>query len=101
MPAPPVYLDVDPATLHLPTSRWSGADPWRFQQQIIRFGASTVGMPPPLVRRGADGGLVVYNGVTRATRIAKLAPGTLIRVELTTTIRSPVASWPTIGDMLP
>jgi hypothetical protein len=33
-------------------------------------------MPPLIVYEGADGVLVVYNRVTRATRIAKLAPGT-------------------------
>ena len=39
-------------------------------------------MPPPWVDEGSDGVLMLYNGVTRATRIAKLAPGVLIRVEV-------------------
>jgi hypothetical protein len=42
-----------------------------------------------------------YNGVTRATRIAKLAPGTLIRVEVAGTLRRPVAQLPKVGDFLP
>jgi len=45
--------------------------------------------------------LVLYNGVTRATRIAKLAPGTLIRVEVIGTLPRAFASEPKIGDLLP
>jgi hypothetical protein len=44
---------------------------------------------------------MLYNGVTRATRIAKLAPGTLIRIEVVDTLRSPVGHLPTIGELLP
>ena len=72
---PLLFLDVDPRTLHVPPSRLSGADPFKLQQQIARFGAGTAGMPPPWVYRGSDGALLIYNGVTRATRIARLAPG--------------------------
>jgi hypothetical protein len=60
-----------------------------------------VGMPPVEVREASDGVLVVYNGVTRATRIAKLSPGTLIKVEVTGRFSYPFASEPTIEDMLP
>jgi len=42
-------LDVDPRTLHVPPSRLSGADPFKLQRQIARFGASTAGMPAPWV----------------------------------------------------
>ena len=35
----------------------------------------------------SDGVLVLYNGVTRATRSAKLAPGTLIRVQVVGRLR--------------
>ncbi len=58
-------------------------------------------MPPPWVYEGSDGTLVVYNGVTRATRIAKLAPGTVIRVEVIGKLPKAFASDPTIGDLLP
>ena len=44
---------------------------------------------------------MLFNGVTRATRIAKLSPGTLIRVEVIDTLRTPVAGLPTIGELLP
>jgi hypothetical protein len=58
-------------------------------------------MPPPWVYEGIDGVLVLYNGVTRATRLAKLAPGTLIRVEVIGKLPRRYASEPKIGDLLP
>ena len=71
----PEFLDVDPRELHLRPAQASGADPFKLQTQIARFGASTAGMPPPWVYRGSDGTLVIFNGVTRATRVARLASG--------------------------
>jgi hypothetical protein len=94
-------LDVDPRELHLLPSQASGADPFKLQTQIARFGASTDGMPPPWVYRGSDGALVLYNGVTRATRVAKLAPGTLIGVEVVGELKRPVGHYPKVGDTLP
>jgi hypothetical protein len=41
------FRDVDPAELRLPSSRFSGADPYKLQLQIARFGASAAGRPPP------------------------------------------------------
>jgi hypothetical protein len=58
-------------------------------------------MPPPWVYEGSDGVLMLYNGVTRATRIAKLAPGTTIRVEVVGKIAKSFAGEPKIGDVLP
>ena len=49
----------------------------------------------------SDGVLVIYNGVTRATRIAKLAPGTTVRVEVIGKFRRAYAGDPKIGDLLP
>jgi hypothetical protein len=43
---------------------------------------------------------MLYNGVTRAVRIAKLLPGMLIRVEVVGTLRSAVGHLPTIGELL-
>ena len=97
----PVFLDVDPRTLHLPPSARFGADPGKLQRQIARFGRSTTGMPAPWVYRGSDGALVITNGVTRATRVAKLLPGVLIRVEVIGEQKSPVGHYPTVGDRLP
>lgn len=98
---PPEFLDVDPRGLHLLPSQAGGADPFKLQTHIVRFGASTVGMPPPWVYRGSDGALVLYNGVTRATRTAKLAPGTTIRVEVVGRLNQRVGHYPKVGDTLP
>jgi hypothetical protein len=97
----PDFRDVDPRELRLPPSRRQGADPARLQRQISLFGRSADGMPPLWVYEGADGALVVYNGVTRATRIAKLSPGTLIRVEVIGKLPGNCASLPKIGDAFP
>ena len=90
-----------PRELRLPPSRRQGSDPAKLQRQISLFGRSALGMPSPWVYEAADGVLVVYNGVTRATRIAKLSPGLQIRVEIIGTLPRNCASLPTIGDMLP
>jgi hypothetical protein len=97
----PDFRDVDPAELRVPPSRPQGADPAKLQRQIARFGRSMTGMPPPWVYEASDGALVVYNGVTRATRIAKLSPGTLIRMEVVGKLRRSAAGDAKIGDMLP
>jgi hypothetical protein len=89
MPSP-VFLDVDPRTRHLSPSSRYGADPGKLQRQIARFGRSTAGMPAPWVYRGSDGALVISDGVTPATRIAKLLPGILMRVEVIGDQRIPV-----------
>ena len=91
---------VDPAELRLPPSRASGADPYKLQRQIARYGASTVGMPPVLAYEGSDGVLELVDGVTRATRIAKLAPGTPVRVEVLGHYRTPCGPGLRIGDKL-
>lgn len=96
-----VFLDVDPRKLHLPTSRVSGADPVKLQRQIARFGKSTQGMPTLEVSRGSDGELMINDGVTRATRVAKLLLGHLVPVEVIDDLAAPVGHLPTVGDMVP
>jgi hypothetical protein len=98
---PPDFRDVDPRELRLPSSRSTGADPVKLHRQIAQFANSTVGMPPLWVYEAADGVLVVYNGVTRATRVAKLLPGTMVRVEVIGKLRRAYGSSPKIGDVLP
>ncbi len=97
----PEFLDLEPRTLHLPTGRLSGANPVKLHDQMVRFGANTAGMPPVLVYRGSDGALMIYDGVTRATRVARLLPGTTVRVEVMRTLTRPVGHLPKIGDVLP
>jgi hypothetical protein len=45
--------------------------------------------------------VVINDGVTRATRIAKLSSGTTVRVEVIDDLPIPVGSFPSIGDLLP
>jgi hypothetical protein len=94
------FLQVDPATLRLPGPRRDGADPAKLRRQFARYGTSTDGMPPPEVKRGSDGELVIYDGVTRATRVAKYSPGTLLTVEVTGTLKGTVGGLPTVGEKL-
>ena len=97
----PDFRDIDPRELRLPPSRRQGSDPAKLHRQIALFGRSTAGMPAPWVYEGADGVLMLYNGVTRATRIAKLLPGTMIRVEVIGRLPRDFAPFPKIGDVLP
>jgi len=95
------YCDVDPRVLRVSSSRLSGADPLKLQRQIARFGPSIADMHPLWVYEGTDDEFVIFNGITRATRIAKLAPGTLIHVEVVGRIRTTFGMLPTLGDLLP
>lgn len=95
------FLDIDPRILRLPPSRLQGADPHKLQLQIARFGRTTAGMPPLEVYRGNDGELMISDGVTRATRIAKLSPGTIVRVEVLDDLRTKFGHLPTVQDRLP
>lgn len=97
---PSVFRDVDPRELRVPRSR-PVADPCKLQRQPALFGSSSAGMPPPVFYEGTDGVLVLYNGVTRATRFAKYAPEQLIRVEIIGRLRAAYGAEPKIGDQLP
>ena len=94
------FRDVDPRELRPATSRRDGVDPIKLHRQIARFGSSTDGMPPLIVYEASDGVLVIYNGVTRATRIAKLAPGTTVQVEVIGQLHKAYGSEKTIGELL-
>jgi hypothetical protein len=97
----PTYLDADPAALHLPSARWQGADPGKPTLQIARHETSIAGMPSPLVHRDGRGRLKLMDGVTRATRVAKLLPATPIRVEVIE--EKPTTDYstcPTVGERL-
>ena len=94
-------IDVDPRSLHLPNSRRDGADPAKLQRQIARYARSIQGMPPLWAYRGSDDALMLTNGVTRATRVAKLRPGETVPVEVLDTLPQPFGHLPTVGDKLP
>jgi hypothetical protein len=95
------FLEIDPRRLRLPPSRIRGADPYKLQKQIVRFGRSTVGMPALEVYRGSDAELMFSDGVTRATRVAKLLPGSAVRVEVLDDLPTPFGHLPTVEDRLP
>lgn len=98
---PTEFLDVDPNTLRVPPSRPQGADPAKFWRQVSMFGKSVANMPTIVVWRCKDGLLMIGNGVTRATRVAKFLPGQTVRVEVTQDIPYNASRLPTIGDLLP
>lgn len=97
----PDFREVDPRELRVPPSRRQGADPAKLMRQIALFGRSTGGWPPPWVYEGTDGVLMLYNGVTRATRIAKLSPGVVITVEVIGRLPKASSAQRRIGDLLP
>lgn len=94
------FRDVDPRELRVPGSR-PVADPFKYAQQVRQFGGFTVGMPAIVVYEGTDGHLLIHNGVTRATCIAALAPGTLVPVEVIGKLRRAYGADPKIGDSIP
>src|SRR5258707_12551967 len=96
----PWIRDVDPNDLRLPPSRANGADPWKLHQQFRRFGSSKDGMPPIFVFEDPDGVLEISDGVTRATRIAKLAPGRTVPVVVIGRYRRSRAGSPCVKDRL-
>lgn len=98
---PREFLDVDPSVLHLPPTRLGGADPTKLNRQIARHGQSLQGMPPVLVYRGSDGALMITDGVTRATRAAKLCPGIPVPVEVLGDLPRAFGSLPTVKENLP
>jgi RHS repeat-associated protein len=74
-------FDIDPRDLLRPPSQ-PEADPFKLADQIRKYGDSTKGMPPVLVRKLPNGGYQILDGVTRAQRSEILRPGQTIPVEL-------------------
>lgn len=93
-------MELDPGELRLPPSRACGADPWKLHQQIRDFGASKVGMPPILVYEDPDGVLEILDGVTRATRIARLSSEETVPVVVIGRYRRSRANSPRVRDRL-
>lgn len=58
------------------------------------------GMPLLVAYEGSDGALELYDGVTRATRVAKLLPGTTVKVEVIGKLKKPKAQNRRAGDAL-
>jgi hypothetical protein len=98
----PEFIDVDSGDLHLPPGRAQGADPGKLTRQIAKYGNSLDGMPPLRAVRGKDGHLRINDGVTRATRAAKLRPGVPVPAEVIQDLpRLDVTRMPTVKHGLP
>jgi hypothetical protein len=96
------FIDVDPGELHLPPTRRQGADPGKLARQIAKHGNALDGMPPLLLVRGKDGQLRINDGVTRATRAAKLQPGTMVPAEVIQNLpQLDVTRMPKVKEVLP
>jgi hypothetical protein len=66
--------------------------------RLSRFGP--IGMPPLFAYEDPDGVLEISDGVTRATRIAKLCPGETVPVIVIGHYRRSRASSPRVRDRL-
>ena len=98
----PEFIDVDPRELHLPPGRLQGADPGKLARQIAKHGSSLEGMPALQLVRGKNGRLRINDGVTRATRAAKLRPGESVPAEVIQNLpRLDVTRTPKIKERLP
>jgi hypothetical protein len=98
----PEFIDVDPGELHLPPSRPQGADLGKLARQIAKHGIFLDGMPSLQLIRGKDGHLRINDGVTRATRAAKLRSGELVPAEVIQDLpRLDVTRMPKVKDALP
>ena len=97
------FLFVDPARLYRPPGfRSQGADSAKLARQIARYGDSLDGMPRLELVRGRDRHLRINDGVTRATRAAKLRPGELVPAEVIATLPDlDVTRMPRVEDVLP
>jgi len=96
------FIDVDPGELYLPPSRRQGADGGKLARQISKHANSLDGMPPLELVRGKDGHLRINDGVTRATRAAKLRPGELVPAEVLQNLPGvDVTKDPKVKDRLP
>jgi hypothetical protein len=98
----PEFIDVDPGNLHLPPNLAYGANPGKLARQIAKHGDSLDGMPALQVIGGKDRHLRINDGVTRATRAAKLRPGLLVPAEVIQDLpRLDVTRMPKVKDRLP
>jgi hypothetical protein len=52
------------------------------------------------VYEGSDGALVLYDGVTRSERIARVSPESLVRVEIIGQLRKGYLTAKKVGDLL-
>lgn len=99
---PQVFLNVDPRLLRASPQRTGGADSFKLARQVARFGTAMAGMPAIEVWLCAGDELVIADGMTRATRVAKFFPGQPVRVVIVDRLpKYDARHLPRIRDLLP
>lgn len=72
-----------PGKLRLSPTRPEGADDYKLAMQEAEYGLSTEDMPPIEVIVGRNGEMIIFNGMTRATRAYRYHPNDPVLVEVT------------------
>lgn len=65
------------------------------------FPRAMTGMPRLVMYRAIDGEMILYEGVTRLTRVGKLLAGQTVSVEVIGSLSSTGARLPTVEERLP
>lgn len=92
---------VLPGGLHVPPERVDGADPMKLQDQYNEHGSDLSQIPPLEIIEAANGALVIYNGVTRATRSYMVDPTRVVPIIITSSLPGADAGHlPTIEQTL-
>jgi len=72
----------------------------KLADQYKRYGKRSDGMPPIFVTLGKDGEMQSIDGLTRATRMFRYAPGTLVAVEVVKEFpRWNLSNYPRLEDI--
>ena len=88
-----------PGKLRLPPTRPEGADDYKLALQEMEYGPSTEGMPAIEVLLGSDEQMIIFNGVTRATRAYRYHPNAPVLVEITDVLLNVnMSRYKTIGE---
>ena len=89
-----------PGKPRLSPTRPEGADDYKLAMQEMEYGASTEGMPSIEVLLGTDGEMIIFNGVTRATRAYRYHPEAPVLVEVTDVLlHVNMSRYRTIGEV--
>ena len=92
---------VLPGHLYVPPEWPDGADPMKLQDQFNEHGNDLSELPPLEVIATAGGRLVIFNGVTRATRSYTIDPNKTVPVIVTSTYsNADISHLPTIEQLL-
>lgn len=90
-----------PGKLRVPPERVDGADPMKLQDQFNEYENNLSQLPPLEVIAAAGEALVIFNGVTRATRSYMVDPGRVVPIIITASYpNAEVGHLPTIEQLL-